>query len=67
MARAPVSKTGGWGFEVPPLLPAHPSEIVVDFILVRFADKQFCYRFATICLQPGAGLKAAAELRLWIF
>ena len=21
MARAPVSKTGGWGFEVPPLLP----------------------------------------------
>ena len=22
MARAPVSKTGGWGFEVPPLLPA---------------------------------------------
>ena len=21
MARAPVSKTGGWGFEFPPLLP----------------------------------------------
>ena len=21
MARAPVSKTGGWGFESPPLLP----------------------------------------------
>ena len=29
MARAPVSKTGGWGFEVPPLLPGHPLEIVV--------------------------------------
>ena len=24
MARAPVSKTGGWGFEVPPLLPGKP-------------------------------------------
>ncbi len=26
MARAPVSKTGGWGFEVPPLLPASHQE-----------------------------------------
>ena len=23
MARAPVSKTGGWGFEFPPLLPGN--------------------------------------------
>ena len=23
MVRAPVSKTGGWGFEFPPLLPSH--------------------------------------------
>ena len=26
MARAPVSKTGGWGFEVPPLLPIRGRE-----------------------------------------
>ena len=32
MARAPVSKTGGWGFEVPPLLP----QLKITFDIVRF-------------------------------
>ncbi len=43
MARAPVSKTGGWGFEVPPLLPGPETQTscqVQDGCVIREADIQ---------------------------
>ena len=37
MARAPVSKTGGWGFEVPPLLPRPSLRVELQRFFVELA------------------------------
>jgi hypothetical protein len=57
--KRPVSTRGlglqnrGLGVRVPPLLPAHPSEIVVVSSWRQFGPACFCYRFATISLPIG--------------